>query len=200
MANHIKGGAYMIKIMGLMMTLASVFLLMFACSGQDPVGLLKKYEVTYNSHNVDNIMALIADDAVFRLDNRALNGKEAIRSLAEYDSVLDVQLEFRNISTEGDSVLFDVREINEWLRLAGIDEYHYRRCVAVFEDGLIKRIEAKTTEETLADIGKVFQEMAEWIPDSLAFEINDLLQSGYSARSAERWKVILQQWQKDRMK
>ncbi|MEW5925646.1 MAG: nuclear transport factor 2 family protein [Candidatus Zixiibacteriota bacterium] len=187
-------------IKGIMTTLGCGLLLMLACSKHDQVGLLKSFETTFNSHNVESVMALIADDALFTIDNKTLSGKDAVRNRIVYDSVLEAQIEFTNIKQEGDSVLFDAREINEWLSLAGMDEYLYRNCVAVFEKGLLKRLVANTGERTLVNIGKVFQDMAGWIPDSLAFEINDLLQSGYSARTAERWKIVLQQWREDRMK
>lgn len=185
---------------GIMLIAGCGLLLISACAKQDQVGMLKNFEAAYNSHDVNHIMALIADDALFQIDSKVLNGKESIRGRVVYDSVLEAQMEFSNISRQGDSVLFDAREINEWLILAGMDEYHYRNCVAVFEKGLLKRLQAKTGEKTLVNIGQVFQDMAAWIPDSLAFEINDLLQSGYSAESARRWKIVLQQWKDDRMK
>jgi len=174
-----------------------VLLLCLACSKQDNIELVEKYEAAYNSHNVDSIMSLIAEDAVFKLDRRVLKGKEAIRSLAVYDSAIDVRLEMTQINAVGDSVVFDVREFNEWLELAGIDEYHYRKCVIAFDKGLIRYIEARSTEETLVKIGAVFQSIADWMPDSLAFEINDLVQSDFSAESAMRWKKILRQWREE---
>jgi len=174
-----------------------IFLIILSCSKQSPVELAKNYEMVYNSHDVEKIMSLYAEDIIFKLDDKYIIDREDLCNMASYDSALNVRLEYRDMQTVGDSAVFDVYETNDWLQISGVGEYHYDKCVMTFEDSLVTMIEAKSSKKTLAEVGKVFRALGEWLPDSLSFEMNDLLQSGFSAKSAERWKKILRQWRDD---
>jgi len=171
-----------------------MLLVIAGCSGNNNVNLAKNYQTVYNTHDADAVMALMAEDAVIKTDRKILDTPESIRNMVLYDSSIGTLVEYGEMQALGDSVVFDIVKTSEWLELAGIDAYHYKKCVMTFENGLVKKIEAESAEQTLIQLSKVLQSIAQWMPDSLAIEINDVIQSGYSADTGERWKKILRQW------
>ena len=53
-----------------------------SCSKQDRIGLVKTFEAAYNNHDVENALALLAEDAILEKDIRKFNGLEKILNLA----------------------------------------------------------------------------------------------------------------------
>jgi hypothetical protein len=55
--------------------------------------LADQYPVVYNTHNVNKIVILYTDDAVFQLFGQFyLIGKDQIKNFTEYDSVLNINI------------------------------------------------------------------------------------------------------------
>ena len=87
--------------------------LIFSCS-PNPTQLAQQYPIVYNTHNVNDIVNLYADDAVFEVVGQfSLNGKDQIRDITKYDSVLNIKMSVSNIETVRDSVSCNLSETND---------------------------------------------------------------------------------------
>ena len=179
--------------------IVGVTLIFFACAKKDPAMLLQQYEAAYNTHNVDNIEDLLADSVVFKFDETMLiEGKDDIRNLIQYDSVLNAQLVFSNIQVNGDTAHFTLTEKNDWLKMAHVEEYPYGNGELVFDnDGKVTFFRVDEDKTSAKDFNKIFTSIVDWAQKDHKEEVDDLLETGYNAKNAERWIVLLKQWQAD---
>ena len=186
----------LIKITFLMLLTVLIF---FACAKKDPALLLQQYETAYNSHNVDNIEDLLADSVIFKFDETMLiEGKDDIKNLIQYDSVLNAQLVFSNVQVSGDTAHLTLTEKNDWLKMANVEEYPYGSGEIVFDnDGKITFFRVDEDKTSAKDFNKIFTSIVDWAQKDHKEEVDDLLETGYNARNAERWLTLLKQWQDD---
>ena len=107
-------------------------ILFFSCS-ENLMQLTQNYPIVYNTHDVNDIVNLYADDAIFEVTGQfSLNGKDQIRDITKYDSVLNIKMSVSNIETGRDSVFCDLAETNDWLQIAEIGEAHYSVILLYF--------------------------------------------------------------------
>jgi hypothetical protein len=168
-----------------------------ACSKQDRIGLVRTFEASYNNHEIEKVMALLAEGSVLEKDARKFEGLEKIRDLALYDSVMNARWAFADLEDRGDSVVFRAVERSEWLRLIGIDEYRYDTCVVTFEGSLIKSIKLVSSPYTARSLGIALQSIADWASDDRLIQLNDLLASGFTYETAQGWLDILGAWREE---
>ena len=122
----------------------SALLLLLACEPTLERRVFE-YERRVNADNVEGVLQLWTHDAVYEMKGMfLLEGKEALRGLAQWDSVLHTRLTFHDITTEGDTVFTNVVESNEWLSAVGIEQLVHPSTMIVFRDGLMSRIESET--------------------------------------------------------
>ena len=179
-------------------------LLLFAmviasCSPKpSPVELVMTYEDAYNSYDLDRFLSLFAEDATFEVVGQfVFKGKEDIRRVAEYDSVLNLHMSIIRLSTKADTVFCDLTETNDWLKTAGIGEARYTGRF-VFEDGLMKLIEGKATPETDLAFNQVLNPLMEWASEERPEELAQMMPEGkfvYNAENAKKSLALLREWQ-----
>ena len=169
---------------------------MDACA-PDPAGLAKRFFATYNTHHVNNIVALFADNAVWELSGKlTLTGKDTIRLLTQYDSVLNTHMVFSNITEKGDTVSCDLAETNDWYKAAGIDEAYYSMKL-VFHKGLITLLQADQDPGTEKAVGQVLLPLMDWAYENRKKELADMMAGGkfiYNAENAKRSLALLRDW------
>jgi len=180
-------------------TLLSILLLVpliFSCS-QNLTQLTQHYPTVYNTHNVNDIVNLYADDAVFEVMGQfSLNGKDQIRGITKYDSVLNIKMSISNIETVRDSVFCNLSETNDWLQIAEIGEAHYS-VIFVFKDGLISKISASAKPETAKAFNNVLTPLMIWAKENRSDLLNDMMPEGkfiYNAENAMKTLTLLTEW------
>ncbi len=170
--------------------------IVFSCS-TDPADLAKRYPETYNTHKVEEIVSLYADDAVFEVaGNFSLFGKDQIRNITKYDSVMNIHMTISNIITRGDTVVCNLTETNDWLKTAEIGEAFYT-VKFIFHDGLIKHLQANTMPETQQAFSQVLSPLMEWAAENNEKTITEMMPDGkfiYSAENAEKNLALLRSW------
>ncbi len=166
--------------------------------GSKLVDKVKAFENTCNSHDVEEIISLYAEDAVHEVPGQfLLRGKKELRGLAEYDSVANTHFAFQQCEVDGDTVTCEFIATDDWIKTAGIEEVYYS-VVFVFSDGLIKRWIAEPTPETAQALGQVFSSFVEWASKEKPQQLQELTPEGkfiYNAENAKKSLALVQEWQ-----
>jgi limonene-1,2-epoxide hydrolase len=179
-------------------------LLLFAvviasCSPKpSPVELVMAYENAYNSYDLERLLSLFAEDAAFEIVGQfVFKGKEEIRRVAEYDSVLNIHMSIIRFATKNNTVSCELVETNDWLKTSGIGEARYTGKF-VFEEGLIKLIEGKPAPETEQAFNQVLSPLMEWASKERPEQVAEIMPEGkfvYNAENATKSLALLHEWQ-----
>ena len=157
-----------------------------------------EYERQVNAGNVDRVLALFADDATVRAQGmHSLAGKDALRGMAEWDSVVHTRLTFYDMVTEGDTVLANVVESNDWLAALGIEEVYHPTTLVVFQSGLITRIESETDSGDARAMHQSLDAVLQWALQERPHVVRTLVSDAgfrYNSESAGRWLHLLREW------
>jgi len=174
-------------------------ILIFSCSS-NLTQLTQNYPIVYNTHNVNDIVNLYADDAVFEVMGQfSLNGKDQIRDITKYDSVLNINMSVSNIETVRDSVFCNLSETNDWLQIAEIGEAHYS-VIFIFKDGLISKIIASAKPETAKAFNNVLTPLMIWAKENRSDLIIEMMPEGkfiYDAENAMKNLNLLTEWKEN---
>ncbi|MFQ5753454.1 MAG: nuclear transport factor 2 family protein [bacterium] len=180
----------------LLLSFESTFIL-FSCTPK-PETLVEAYAEASNNHDVKKIVSLHAEDATFEVvGSFVLKGKDNIRKVAEYDSVLNIHMTIRNIVTRSDTVICDLSEINDWLRTAGIGEAHYSVRFEL-RNGFIKFLHAEATQKTEQAFNAVLKPLIAWALKERPQQLAEMMPAGefvYNAENAKKSLSLLREWQ-----
>lgn len=172
---------------------------LFYCT-PDPIEIVRYYAKVNNTHDVEKIVSLYAEDAKFEVDGLvSLEGIDQLRDITRYDSVLNVQMIIDELRRQGDTVYCHLTETNDWLKVSEIDTAFYK-AVFVFEKGLIKSINAKTEPKTAEAFKQVLTAFIAWArverPDILqemmpeGIFIYTAVNAGINLELLKTWKAI----------
>ena len=157
-----------------------------------------EYERRVNADDVQGVLELFAENATYELrDTFVLEGKDALRGLAEWDSVLHTRLTFHDITTVGDSVLTNVAETNDWLSAVGVEELVHPSSLIVFQNGLIARIDSETDTAGTNAIRRALDEVLAWAVVERPETVHRLVDEAgfrYSGENAATWLKLLRDW------
>lgn len=157
-----------------------------------------EYERQVNAGNVDGVLALFADTATVRVQGMlSLTGKDALRGMAEWDSVLHTRLTFYDMVTVGDTVLANVVESNDWLSALGIEDVYHPTTHVVFQSGLIVRMDSQTDSSDARAIRDSLDAVLQWALQERPHVVRSLVSDAgfrYNSESAGRWLHLLREW------
>ena len=167
--------------------------------GDDLIRLVQAYQEAANQHDLDAIMAMWTDDAVFELVGMGkLVGPEQIRAIHDYDAGLHTELNFHNCSADGNTVTCEATERNDWQRAAQIPEYHYSSAVFTFKDSKIQSVVATMAPESAQILGPTMQAFNQWAmanrPDEVAKVVDENGNFIYRRESASIVVGMLKEW------
>jgi len=189
----------MLRYSTIVFIISILLIIPFACS-PDSTDSVKRYIEIYNSHKVEEIVSLFADDAVFEaVGQYTLSGKNQIRDHTEYYSVLNIHMSISDIKTKGDTVSCNLSITNDWLKTAEIGEVYYK-AIFTFEDGLIKHISAEATPETEQAFMKVLPPFMDWAKENNADLLKEMMPEGkfiYNAENARQFLALLKSWKEN---
>lgn len=161
--------------------------------------IVENYRVALNSHNVDELMQVYSDDIRFEIPSMRmmLSGKDALREIAEYDSVLNTIMTLSNIRITGDSVLCEITETNDWMNAAGFSSAHYSQAVFVVKGGKISYIGAVISDSSAKYFRNTLQSFMPWGNDNYPDDMAEMMPEGdfiFSAKSGETIIRLLREW------
>lgn len=162
---------------------------MLGACAVDKTDIVDAYRTAYNAGDVDGVMSLLSDDAIFRVSGVFnFQGQEAIRNVAGFDSALHTTMTMREISTAGDTVSCTLIETNDWLELTGIDSAVYSAQFVVV-DGSISAILAESSPSTAEAMSAAMMPVIGWTIVNQSDELDKLIVDGqmvYDADNAHR--------------
>lgn len=161
--------------------------------------IVENYRVALNSHNVDELMQVYSDDIRFEIPSMRmmLSGKDALRGIAEYDSVLNTIMTLSNIRVSGDSVLCEITETNDWMNAAGFSSAHYPQAVFVVKGGKISYIGAVISDSSAKYFRNTLQSFMPWGNDNYPDDMAEMMPEGdfiFNAKSGETIIRLLREW------
>ena len=113
--------------------LFSAFILAACDSPGDLLQRVADYEDACNRHDVDAVLSLYAKDARLEFGPLgAIEGKDRIRGIHEYDRAIDTELQFENCTVEYRTVTCRAVENNQWLVAAGLEPLMYSTSIFTF--------------------------------------------------------------------
>jgi len=175
-----------------------VVVIAFCSPKSSPVDLVRAYQSAYNSHDLERLLSLFAEDATFEVVGQfVFKGKQAVRRVAEYDFALNIHMNIIGPTIKGDTIFCGLIETNDWLKTAGIGEARYTGWF-VFEGGLIKLIEGKALPETDTAFSQVLNPLIEWASKERPEQLAQMMPEGkfvYNAENAKKSLALLRQWQ-----
>jgi hypothetical protein len=132
----------------------------------DLLTIVEALQNAANRHAIDAVMAMFADDAEFELEGLTrLVGKIEIRSIFEYDTGVNGELQFINCKATADTITCQLVETNDRLRLAGVDSLLYPLCVLSFDNGLIHSWQAVPAKGPTRAIMQFWNSVGQWIKE-----------------------------------
>ncbi|MCP4583736.1 MAG: nuclear transport factor 2 family protein [candidate division Zixibacteria bacterium] len=182
--------------LGFMSILLTIILL--NCSGQNPEQLVEKYETLYNSHDVEKLMSLYSDEAVFEVVGLfKLSDTEKIRGVAQYDSALDLTMTISDIKVRGDTAFFKLQENNDWLHAMEIEAAYYDPAYIVFRKNLVYHIKAEASPETMEAFKTAMEGFWPWANENAANRLAEMIPDGefiYNAQNAVKVVKIINEY------
>jgi len=173
-----------------------------SCSPK-PATIVKSYVEAYNAHDLEKLLSLHSEKASFEVIGQvSLKGKNELRDLAEHDFALNIHMSLGECKTQGDSVICELTETNEWLKAAGIEEAQYSGTF-VIQDGLIVSIKAKQASETERAFKMVLGPLLAWASEHRSQLVKEMMPEGkfvYNAENARKSLLLLQEFKEDLMR
>jgi len=110
-------------------------LLLLSCSSTkrfDPKQAVTDLYRAWNHRQVQVVRDLLADDVQWELMGQTYKGKDEVVQFVAFDDGMSGHVELGEMSAQGDTVNFELRESNEFMTLLGIRQLtHYVRFVFV---------------------------------------------------------------------
>ena len=118
----------------LMVALVPSACLSVAPAEPSPVEILEALEAAYNAQDLDAIMALYAEDAVWINTGGAWNGAYKIKLFYNFEFSEERTVDHTNFQVEGNTVVYDCDYFDK-----NGEKYLMERYEAVIENGKIKK-------------------------------------------------------------
>jgi len=160
---------------------------------------IQAYLEAHNSGDVEGELSFFAENPKYEVvDQWTREGMGNLRTLIETDAALNSQLTIKNVKVSKNKVTCSLEERNDWLRLAGIDPLNYEYREFIFENGLIKEIRSKATEEGAEALEAFRASFYQWAVKNRAEEFKVLRrQSVITKNNVSKWLDLLRAWRED---
>jgi hypothetical protein len=194
---------YMLMLTFPIIAIAAAFSILACSRAPSRIDVVKTYEATVNSSNVDSLMALFDNNAAVYYRGMAtpLKGKDEIRARAEYDTTLHSILTLTLVQAKKDTVFCQGREIDDWNKSARISPYVYSSFKFAVRAGKITYIRAEMADSTIKSINEVMALLLPWVQENRPATLDTLMAEGefaFNAESARLMMSLLGQWRASR--
>lgn len=155
----------------------AVLLITFTgCQRQNLLNKVKTYVDAANRHDLKVMEAMLTDDVVFEMNGTNIAiGKEQVRTVQDNDAGFNTELELTDCKEKGNTVTCKVTERNDYVRDADINEINYTSGDFTFKKGLIRKISATMSPESIK-AGKEFdQGFVAWVKQNRSEELAKLM-------------------------
>jgi len=180
--------------------MAAAAFTLISCSTQH-LDRIDTVQRAFNHANIDSSIAVYYTDGIkFEFGDLPLNGKEALRGWAEWDSVTNCRFYFSDFRISGDTLSCKCTEENDISKLQGIEKAYYDPVIFVFEGDRIKYAKWEMTEKSKNDNRIAYSALMEWASLKESQQLEDLMPGGnfiMNAATANGWLKIAKAWRED---
>ncbi len=177
--------------------IALVSLCATSCASPTAEDLHRQYMNASIRHDLGTLRSMTAEDAVWQLGPRLLEGRDAVLGPNSYDAGMETELEYRNVIARGDTVEFELVERSDELRAVGMDEVrHYPRFI--FADGQVVKKEPWKMSPDPREASRLRVPLRQWIRESHPEALDELLDSDgqfvFSVESGALLRELANEW------
>jgi len=148
------------------------------CQRQNLLNKVTAYVDAANRHDLEVMDALITDDIVFELNGSNIaTGRGQFQIIQDNDAGFNTILEFVNCRQEGNTVICEAIERNDFLKAAGINELYYASEVITFKNGLIQKISANLSSASATAQDEFTQPFILWVKENRPEELAKVMSS-----------------------
>ena len=165
----------------------------------EKIKIFNTYVDAVNQNDVSGALATHTQDAEFIIPGQeAIKGREELRSLLQWDSVLQSRIMFTDLRVHGDTLITGAgSERNFWFEGIGLNSIAYGPGTrVVFQGKLIKGIYPATLHsESRLEFELRFQEFLIWAMQNVPEDLAQLMPDGfltYNSESASDWIKLLE--------
>jgi len=161
--------------------------------------VVEDYAKANNTHRIDDIVAFYSDDILFEIPGfgMSMSGKDQMRSIAEYDSVLNTIMTISDVSVNGDTVTCSLSEYNNWIDAAEIPAAYYPKTTFIIKDYKISKLHAEIADSSLENFERVLDFFVHWGNDNYPDKMKQMAPEGkfiYNAENGETVVSMLREW------
>lgn len=185
---------------GIFTAVILINLLALGCGREKtPEDIVRAYIEAQNNHDVDEKMKYFDEETAFVTPGSGLSymTEDDIRSMSQYDSVLNTTLIIENLTVDGSTVICEMTERNRWLDAAGLPPMHYDSTLFYVIGDKIRKIVSFPDDSTLQGMSDVLDKFIPWLSEKYPYEAMDMMPGGqfqYSAENAEKMILLLEKW------
>jgi hypothetical protein len=165
-----------------------------------PIDLVKAWEEAINSHQIESVSALYADDATIDYtDLVVFKGKVEIQGLFEWDRVMNTRLSLSNFRQIGDTLFVTGIETNDWPKAAGLNEQSYSSIKFTFSNGLVTFHQAVLSPESFQALIETSHAVQEWAFKERSHQVAEMKVQGkfvYNEATAKTNLDFVREWRK----
>lgn len=166
---------------------------------QDLRDTVKAFVDAHNTHNVDAILALLADNIRYEEEGVDMReGKAEFREKEMWDHAVNAEIEVRRLQVRGNTVTGSAVEFSDYYRAAGIDAYNYDSITIEFEGGKITSIVLVPSSDSSNQFANALNSFVVWATNpNNGIDINRLKENGawaFSSNTAPAWVELLNKW------
>jgi hypothetical protein len=145
------------------------------------------------------LSVVYSDDPRFELGSIILEGKQAMRVGAGWDSVVNSHFSYSDFRMVGDTVVCRCTEQNDLDKLLGIEHGYFDPVTFVFDDSRIKYVKFQRTPESRRVYNAAWEPFTAWASKERGQDLAQLMPDGklvVSAQTANGWLALVKEWHK----
>ena len=162
------------------------------------VGRVHAMRDAHNRGDVEKELSFFADDVRCEFgDSFVINGKEELRGAIEQNALFNSRMNFADCRESGNTVSCKVTEQNDMLKAAGIGPVYYEFSEHTYEEGLIKSVRARPTQESSRIMREFREAFVQWASDKRPQEWTKLGAEGVTKENVTQWLALIRQWREE---
>lgn len=163
--------------------------------------LVERVHAMKDAHNrgdVEKELSFFSDDIRCEFGGSfVINGKEELRKAIEQNALLRSQMTFTDCKESGDTVTCKVTEENDMLMAAGIGPVYYEFSKQTYENGLIKGLRARPTQESIQMMREFREAFGRWASGTYPQEWAKLSDEGVTKENVKKWLALVREWRRE---
>jgi hypothetical protein len=164
--------------------------------------LVERVHAMKDAHNrgdIEKELSFFADDVRCEFGGSfVINGKEELRKAVEQNALFRSRMTFTDCKESGNTVTCKVREENDMLKAAGLGPVYYEFSKQTYENGLIKGLRARPTQESIQMMRDFREAFGQWASDKYPQEWARLSGEGVTQENVKKWLALVSTWRKEK--